>query len=225
MSSMTRLRHTALQCLGLTLLLICGGLSAPSTARAGLVFRATPSQAIPGSSGWFDIVLLNDSDLTGPTYQVGGFSAEVSVAADSGVTFTGATEDTDDQYIFSNNLSPPTLASSMADAGISVTDLSQVSPYYRDLAPGETVGIARILYTLDASGPLSQIAVMFDAEGTTVSGADGITALPISELADGTITAIPEIDPAVGGSALALAVAVLAMIERRRSVQVSVRGA
>lgn len=210
--------------------LLCGGLTAPSTARAGLVFRVTPSEAIPGSSGWFDIVLLNDSDpVTGPTYQVGGFSAEVSVAADSGVTFTGATEDTDDQYIFSNNPSPPTLASSMADSGISVNDLSQATPFYHDLAPGDSVGIARILYMLDGSvpvaGPLAQIAVMFDAVGTTVSGADGVTALPISELADGTITAIPEIDPAVGGSALALAVAVLAMIERRRSVQVSVRGA
>ena len=223
---MTRTRYTALRCLGLTLLLVCGGLTTPGAARAGLVFRVTPSEAIPGSSGWFDIVLLNDSDpATGPTYQVGGFSAEVFVADGSGVTFTGATEDTDDQYIFSNNLSPPTLAWSMADAGISVTDLSQVSPYYRDLAPGETVGLARILYTLDASAPLGQIAVMFDALGTTATGADGITALPISELVDGIITAIPEIDPAIGGSAVALAVVVLAMIERRRSDRASARGA
>lgn len=217
----TRHRHIAVDRLVLTLLLLCAGLTGPGTAQAGLVFLATPSQAAPGGSGWFDIVLLNDSDPeTGPTYQVGGFSVEMTVAGDSGVTLTGASEATDDQYIYFDNPSGPTLAWTLVDNGISLSDLSQVGPdYFRSVAPGESVGLARVLYSIDpllpVTGPLAQIAVEFNAEGTTASGADGITPLAAS-FSDGTIESVPEIDPATGVSALALVAGVLAMVERHR---------
>jgi hypothetical protein len=195
-------------------------LTIPSVARAGLVVYASPSVAAPGGGGAFDIVLLNNEADGGTTFQVGGFSSEVYVSADPGVTFTGVNQNTYDPYIFWNNPDSPTLASSLADTVVSVTDLSGVSPYYQELAPGVSVGLAHILYWMNPnvplSGPQSLIAVMFTVGGTTISGADGVTALSISGPNDGTIEAVPEIDPAAGASALSLVAGVLAAIERKR---------
>jgi hypothetical protein len=191
-----------------------------SAVRAELLVYASPSVAVPGGGGAFDIVLFNNEANGGTTYQVGGFSSEVYVSAVPGVTFTGVNQNTHDQYIFWKNPDSPTLSWTLADAVVAVTDLSGISPYYQEIAPGESMGLAHILYEMNPNvplnGPQSLIAVMFTAGGTTISGADGVTALPISGPYDGTIEAVPEVDPSASLSALSLVAGVLAMTERKR---------
>jgi hypothetical protein len=191
-----------------------------SLVRAELLVYASPSAATPGGGGAFDIVLFNNEVNGGTTFQVGGFSSEVYVSAVPGVTFTGVSQNTHDQYIFWNNPDSPTLSWTLADAVVTVTDLSGMSPYYQEIAPGASMGLAHILYEMNPNvplnGPQSLIAVMFTLGGTTISGADGVTALPIGGPYDGTIEAVPEVDPSSSLSAISLVAGVLAMIERRR---------
>ena len=157
------------------------------------------------------------------TIQVGGFSTEVQVVSNAGITFTSVSQNTAAAYIFGNNPVAPTLViANFTSTDISMTDLSLVSPdFHMELASGQSVGLAHIEYTLASSvplsGPGSQIAVMFVSGGTTISGADGVAALTISGPNDGTITAVPEPGTLVLAGLLSGVGGVLVVRRRTRS--------
>ena len=194
MSEKTSLRLKASRNLSHAGLLAFSLLTA-STVRADLLVYASNSGTSPGGSGSFDLVLYNDPTTGLNTFQVGGFNTEVQVVSNSGVTFTTVSQKKADPYIFGDNPGAPTLVTSnFTSTDISVNDISLASPYYRELTPGQSVGLAHIQYTLNSSvplsGPGSKITVSLN--GVTISGADGTTPLPNISLKDGTISAVPE---------------------------------
>src|SRR5579884_2360142 len=67
--------------------------------RADLTMDITPTSALPGGSGAFDVTL---ADVSG-SFNVGGFTFELSVPGGSGVTFTNASMSTGGTYIFAGN--------------------------------------------------------------------------------------------------------------------------
>jgi hypothetical protein len=94
-------------------------------ARAGLIVQALNSTANPGGTGAFDVV-VND---TGGTFQVAGFSVELSVPGGSGVSFSDVTTDTlAATYLFGTVQSPPFTFDSFPTQDFSAGDFTVTPP-------------------------------------------------------------------------------------------------
>ena len=100
---MTPLRTTPARLAAGAIALALAVLAAPTPARADLFLEVLNASAPAGGTGSFDVVLLSN----GGSFDVGGFSVELSVASGSGVTFTGATTSTADPYVFGTYQSDP----------------------------------------------------------------------------------------------------------------------
>ena len=72
----------------------------------GLVIEAPNVTGLaPGSSGSFDIVLVNTNTAGGTSYDVSTDSLDVSIVGPAGITITGVTTSTTSQYIFAASIS------------------------------------------------------------------------------------------------------------------------
>ena len=131
----------------------------PAPARADQTIQVLDAAATPGGAGSFDIVLKDDGD----TFQVGGFTVEVSVAAGSGVTFTAADTLTDPAtapYLFGTYQSSPLpFATDPADPGMAATfpatdfaagDAAMTAPGFVTLAPGDVLGLIHVTFSVAA---------------------------------------------------------------------------
>jgi hypothetical protein len=67
--------------------------SVPCSA-AGLLIEAPSFAAAPGSSGSFDLLLVNTNPTGGLSYQVSADQFELSLTLGTGITFTGVSIDT-----------------------------------------------------------------------------------------------------------------------------------
>jgi hypothetical protein len=172
-------------------------------ARAGLTIQVLDATASPGGTGSFDIVLTDG----GGTFQVGGFTADVSVAAASGVTFTAADTLTDPAthpYIFGTYQSSPfPFATDPANPGAAATfpnlefvagDASMAAPGFVTLNPGDILGLVHVTFSVAANAPLGGGAPVSLVAGGNTSLSD-VNGDPVAfSTLDGTITftSVPE---------------------------------
>ncbi len=141
----------------LTLLLVAGvavslGTASPCRA-AGLVIEApTLTGVAPGSSGSFDVLLI-DTDPTGTAgYNVSGNSLELTLSGPAGFTFTDATVNTSVHYIYVQstdvNLGVPFSANTFPNTDFVGGDAEFASPFFRMVNPGDIFGLAHVSYTV-----------------------------------------------------------------------------
>jgi hypothetical protein len=172
-------------------------------ARAGLIIQVLDAAALPGGSGSLDIVLTDN----GGTYQVGGFTVDVSVPAGAGVMFTAAdtlTNASTHPYIFGTYQSSPfPFATDPSNPGMAATfpnlefvagDAMQTAPGFVTLNPGDTLGLVHVSFSVAANVPIGGAAPVTLVGGGNTSLSD-VNGNPVAfSTLDGTITftSVPE---------------------------------
>jgi hypothetical protein len=190
----------------------------PSTASAGLILQVENATAQAGGTGSFDVVL----SVTDGTFQVSGFSAELAVAAGSGITFAGASVDTTSApYVFTTLQAPPLTFATFPTTDFIASDSSMTAPGFVTLSapPTVTVGIEHVTFAVAAGTPDGAVPVsIVIGDNTQILDVAG-SILP-STAANGTIaissSAVPEPSSVIlGFCGLGLAGGFVAMKHRR----------
>ncbi len=179
-------------------------------ARAGLIVQALNSTADSGGTGAFDVV-VND---TGGTFQVAGFSVELSLPVGSAVSFADVTTDTlAAPYLFGTLQSPPFTFDSFPTQDFSASDFTLAAPGFITLNPGDIFGLAHVTYSIDPGAPAGPITVSLVPAGTSLSDNEGN---PVSfTMSEGTITIAASTVPEPSSLVLAgVGAALLALTHR-----------
>lgn len=181
-------------------------------ARAQLAITALDSTAQSGGTGSFDIVL---QDLGG-TFQIGGFSLELSVPGASGITFTAVDTLTTDAYLFGALQSLPFSFDSFPNTTFSASDTDFTAPGYVTLNPGDLYGLAHVSYSVLAGTPGGAVTVsLLDVGGGTSLSDDAGNPVSFSAT-NGTIT-VQSVVPEPSAFALAGVGGALALAFARRT--------
>jgi len=158
-------------------------------ARASIIVSVQSVSASTGTSG---NTLEVDVQNTGTPVDVAAFSFEISVAASSGVTFTGADINTSNStYIFAgNSLFGPNIAFA---TGTTLDALDIATAGFTTLGTNATLGLGRVFFDVAASAPVSPPPVtvsLTDYPATSLTDPN-LGNIPIDTLNSGTITITP----------------------------------
>src|SRR5271157_5005702 len=145
--------------LAVALAAIIGG-AVPCSA-GGLVVEAPNLTATSGSSGSFDLLLVNTNAIGGTSYDVSSDQFVLSLSGPLGITFTAVSIATDPvaaPYIFvsSGTTQPgglPLSIDTFPNTQFTGIDAEFASPGYRTVTPGETFGLAHVSYAVSSSTP------------------------------------------------------------------------
>ena len=154
-------------------------------SRAGLLIELPTISVTPGTLGEFDVLVFNNNPMGGGSYNVAGFSLELSLAGPAGVMFTGVDiATTAAPYLFHlSGTDVPMPGSSplsydlLPTTTFMASDAEFAAPYFNVIAPGETYGLAHVYYVADAtagSGDLQWIV----GPGTSFSDINGNNVIP-----------------------------------------------
>ncbi len=137
---------------------IVGG-AVPCSA-GGLAIEAPNNlPATPGSSGSFDLLLMNTNLTGGTSYEVSSDQFVLSLSGPLGIAFTGVTIATDPvaaPYIFvmsGTTQGLPLSIDTFPNTQFTGADTEFASPYYRTVNPGDTFGLAYVSYSVSSSTP------------------------------------------------------------------------
>jgi hypothetical protein len=174
---------------------IVGG-AVPCSA-GGLVIEAPSLMAKPGSSGSFDLLLMNTNLTGGTSYDVSSDQFVLSLSGPLGITFTGVSIDTvAAPYIFVSSGTtqpggPPLSTDTFPNTQFTGADTEFASPYYRTVNPGQTFGLAHVSYAVSSTTPSGTDTITIAPSPTSLlTMVDGT---PISfGITNGSITVIPE---------------------------------
>jgi hypothetical protein len=129
-----------------------------SGARAALVVTAVADT----TNSWFEITLKNDSSSP---FDLTSYQLEIKAGPDTQFEFIDPL--TSPPYVFDNvGLGPPLSFDSFPNTQTIISDVVFASPSYVTLAAGETYGLARVGYSLTASGATASIELLLDGANT-----------------------------------------------------------
>jgi hypothetical protein len=181
------------------------GFVAPCRA-AGLVIQAPNLTVKAGSSGSFDVLLV-DTDPTGTAgFKVAGATLQIDLSGSAGsaIQFTDATINTvSATYIFTQstdgNNGLPLFTNTLPDTTLITADTGDVVagyPGYTTVNPGDTFGLAHVSYTVSSTAaPGSSDSITFVLANNATSLSDpNQGAIPFTAM-NGSFTlagAIPE---------------------------------
>lgn len=154
-------------------------------SQANLIIELPTISVTPGTSGGFDVLVFNNNPMGEGSYNVAGFSLELSLTGPAGVMFTGVDIATSAApYLFHlSGTDVPVPGSSPLSYDLFPTttfmasDAEFAAPYFKVIAPGETYGLAHVYYVADAtagSGDLQWIV----GPGTSFSKINGNNVIP-----------------------------------------------
>ncbi len=187
-------------------------------SEASLVIQVQNSTAEVGGVGAFDVVLVN----TGGSFDVSAFSFELSIAAGSGVSFTGATTDTAlAPYLFTSLQESPFTFNAFPTHTFIASDSSWTAPGYVTLdQTGQIVGLARVSYAVASGAAVGGLAVsIVIGDGTQINDLGG--ELIGFQSIDGAITvggstAVPEPSSLIALATAAMSLGGLSLSRRRK---------
>jgi hypothetical protein len=192
---------------------------AVSCRAAGLVIQAPDLTVTPGSSGSFDVLLLNTNAAGGASYGVSSDSLELTLAGPAGIAFTNVTINTIVPYIYAVSATtlpgsdPLNFGITFPTTSFTVSDSDGGSPFFQTVNPGDSFGLANVSYTVSptflGTDTISSLGI-----GTSLSDIDG-NSIPFASM-DGSIsTVIPEPSTLIQ-AATALLIGLGAVWRRRR---------
>jgi hypothetical protein len=184
-------------------------------ARAGIIVSVESVTANQGSTGnTLEVDVLN----TGTPVDIASFSFEISVAAGSGVSFTGADINTvANIYIFAgNSLFGPNIATI---TGTTLLASDAATSGSTTLGTNSTLALGRAFFDVASSAPVGPVTVSFTPFPSTSLTDPNVNDIPIDTLNSGTITIastiIPEPSALVSATAGLLASAWFVLRKRR----------
>ncbi len=178
---------------------IVGG-AVPCSA-GGLVIEAPNLTATPGSSGSFDLLLMNTNLTGGASYEVSSDQFVMSLSGPLGIAFTAVSIATDPvaaPYIFvmstDSYFGLSLSLNSFPNSTFMGTDLEFATPYFRTVNPGDTFGLAHVSYAVSSSTPNGTDTIMIapppDSVLTDLAGNQIPFGITNGSIAVGTV--IPE---------------------------------
>jgi hypothetical protein len=161
----------------------------------GLVIEAPNVAALPGSSGSFDLLLVNTNPAGGASFDVAADSIQLFLAGPASVTFTDASINTIVPYIYvtSGTTVPgggPLSLDTFPNTGFTASDAEFAAPGFRTVNPGDTFGLAHVSFTVSPTAPLGTDTINFVSSATSLSDNNG-NSIPFS-LVSGSISVVPE---------------------------------
>ncbi len=143
--------------IAIALAAIVGG-AVPCSA-GGLMIEAPNLSVTPGSSGSFDLLLVNTNPTGGTSYEVSSDQFVLSLSGPLGITFTGVSIDTvAAPYIFvsSGTTQPgglPLSIDTFPNIQFTGADTEFALPGFRTVNPGDTFSLAHVSYAVSSSTP------------------------------------------------------------------------
>jgi hypothetical protein len=159
-------------------------LSTALPTRAGIIVSVESVSANTGTTG---NTLEVDVQNTGAPVDIASFSFEISVAAGSGVSFTGADISTAaNVYIFAGNSAQgpniDTLTGTTLDASDNAASGSTT------LGTNSTLALGRVFFDVSSSAPVGPVIVSLTPFPSTSLSDPNLNNIPIDTLSSGTIT-------------------------------------
>jgi hypothetical protein len=177
-------------------------------ADAALIVLAPSISDVTGSSGTFDVVLLNTGAAA---VSIGGFSFGVSTS-NPGITFTLATISTASTYIFAgDSLNGPNIDTSTGTALVASDNPFIASSYA--VGSGAAAGLGHVSYSISGGAATGTFAITLSPAATSLSDAAGSN-IPITALTDGSINVTAAPEPSTLGLAGALALLACVVLKR-----------
>ena len=171
-----------------------------SCRAGGLVIQLpTLTSVAPGSSGSFDVLLM-DTDPAGTMgYNVAEDNFELTLTGAAGFTFTNATINTSITYIFAQSTDAasglPLSTSTFPNTDFIASDTENAPPnYYRTVNPGDVFGLANVSYSVasNASGTDALTIANVGIASTLTDINGNIIPFTVTDGAISTFSAIPE---------------------------------
>jgi hypothetical protein len=166
-------------------------LSTAGSVRAGTIVVSVQSvSALQGTSG---NSLEVDVQNTGAPVDIAAFSFEITVAAGSGVSFTGADFSTaTNTYIFAGNsaqgpnIATPSGSPSILDASDNATSGSTT------LGTNSTLALGRVFFDVASSAPPGPVTVFLTPYPSTSLTGPNLNDIPVDTLTNGAITILTQ---------------------------------
>ncbi len=153
------------------------GLEVPCRA-AGLVIEAPYVTAPVGSSGSFDLLLVNTNPAGGASYNVAADSFELSLSGPVAVTFTDVSINTIVApyiYVVSGTTVPgglPLSLDTFPNTQFTASDAEFGLLGFRTVNPGDTFGLAHVSFTVSPTNAVGTEDTIAIASGTATSLSD-----------------------------------------------------
>jgi hypothetical protein len=187
---------------------------AVSYRAAGLVIEALNFTVTPGSSGSFDVLLVNTNAAGGASYGVSLDSLDLALSGPAGIAFTDVTIDTIVPYTYPISATtlpgadPLNFGISFPNTGFTVADSDGGGPFFQTVAPGDEFGLANISYTVSPTfSGTDTIAIASANVGTSLSDING-NLIPFTAMNGSISTAVV---PEPGALALGAIAALLCL--------------
>lgn len=198
------------------LFVVAIAVAAASPAQAAIIISAETVSAAPGSAGFVQILLKNDS--TSPQ-ELAGFSVDIGLSG-SGVHFTGADDVTSPTYVFAGVGTGTLTFDSFPNTAFIASDVDTDFSGFVTLAPDATYGLARVSFSVDA-GAVAGLRTISFATGPSTQLVDGSFAIIAdASLQPGGINVLESAAPTVPEPASwmsFLGAACLLLVRSRRS--------
>jgi hypothetical protein len=155
----------------------------------GLVIEAPDLVAAPGSSGSFDVLLVNTNPAGGASFDVAADSLGLSLSGPLSITFTDVSINTAIPYIYVTSGTTqgggPLSLDTFPNTQFTASDSEFALPGFRTLNPGDTFGLAHVSFTIDPTTVNGTDTIALGGLSTTLSDANG-NAIAVTTL-DGSI--------------------------------------
>jgi hypothetical protein len=178
-------------------LVLMATLGSAGTGRAdGLVMEAPNLIAAPGSSGSFDVLLVNTNPAGGASFDVAADSLGLSLSGLLSVTFTDVSINTvAAPYIYVTSGTtvpggPPLSLDAFPNTQFTAADSEFAAPGFRVVNPGDTFGLAHVSFAISPTTLFGRDTIAFVTTATLLSDQNGNT-IPFS-LVNGSISVVPE---------------------------------
>jgi hypothetical protein len=151
---------------------------------AGLVIEAPTFTATPGSSGTFDVLLLNTNPAGGDSFNVAADSLGLSLSGPLSVTFTDVSISTVTPYIYVTSGTTqgggPLSLDTFPNAQFTASD-SEFGPLgFRTVNPGDVFGLAHVSYSVSSTTGNGTDTIMIAAAPTTSLSDENGNSLPFA---------------------------------------------
>jgi hypothetical protein len=179
-------------CRSLSVVVAGAVLCIANPARAGIIVSVESVSATAGTTG--NTLEVDVQNTGSTTVNVAAFSFELTVAASSGVTFTGADYNTTQTYIFAgNSFEGPNIVFNNTGTTLDAFDLAVSGS--TALGPGSIFGLGLVSFDVASSAPTGAVTVSLTPYPSTSLTAPDLSNIPINTLNNGTITISGSIVP------------------------------
>jgi hypothetical protein len=164
---------------------------------AGLVLEAPNLAAAAGSSGSFDVLLVNTNPAGGISYDIAADSFQLTLSGPLSITFTDVSINTITPYIYVTSATTegggPLSLDTFPNTQFTASDSEFAASGFRPVDPDTTFGLAHVSYAVSPTSPFGTDTIAFGSLATSLSDEAG-NAIPFT-ISNGSISVVAAVIP------------------------------